>query len=212
LSAAASIFSARRSASRAAFACFIALNGLTFADQPHLLWFAGGNVSNWFAYPSHRGLLQPAASPPPSSDVGYVATCCALLSSVAFRSVGPFRAEYFMYYDDTEWCQRARASGWRCRYLGEVLCAHAVSASGGRRGSLALSENMAYYLARNPLRFALDTPKMSRRISRVAGLLTVYAAFVAWKSLESRQVGIASSYLQGLADAFRGRMGKRPSR
>jgi GT2 family glycosyltransferase len=185
---------------------------VTFADRPHLLWFAGGNVSDWFAYPRHRGLLQPAASPPPSSDVGYVSACCALVSSAAFRSLGPFRADYFMYYEETEWCQRARAAGWRCRYLGEVLCAHAVSASGGRRGSLGLAENMAYYLARNPLRFALDTPQALRRLTRVVGLLTVYGAFNAWRAIKSGQRAVASAYMQGLADAFRGRMGKRPSR
>jgi GT2 family glycosyltransferase len=182
---------------------------VVFATRPDVIWFAGGQVSDWFGFSRHRGLLEPAAFPPPTGDVGYLATCCALVSSEAFRAVGPFRADYFMYYDDTEWCQRARAAGWRCRYLGEVLCAHAVGASGGRRGSLALSENAAYYLARNPLRFALETPQTVRRVSRVVGLLTVYAAFMAWKSLESRRWAVASAYLQGLADAFHGRMGKR---
>ena len=185
---------------------------VTFADQPDLLWSAGGDVSDWFAYPRHRSLLKPAASPPPSSDVGYVSGCCALVSSAAFRSLGPFRADYFMYYEETEWCQRARAAGWRCRYLGEVLCAHAVSASAGRRGSLGLSENMAYYLARNPLRFALDTPQALRRFTRVAGILTVYGAFNAWRCLKSGQWAVASAYIHGLADALRGRMGKRQSR
>lgn len=183
---------------------------VTFTAQPDLLWFAGGNVSDWFAYPRHRGLLQPAASTPPSSDVGYVSTCCALLSSEAFRSVGPFRSDYFMYYDETEWCQRARAEGWKCRYLGEVLCSHAVSAAGGKRGSLGLTENMAYYLARNPLRFALETPHTPRRLTRVIGILTVYGAFNAWRAIKSRQRAVASAYMLGLADAFSGRMGKRP--
>ena len=117
-----------------------------------------------------------------------------------------------MYYDDTEWCQRARAAGWRCRYLGEVLCVHAVSASGGRRGSLGLSEDMAYYLARNPLRFALDTKGVVRRVSRVVGILTVYAVFNAWRTLRSRSPTIARAYLQGLADAVRAQMGPRPTR
>lgn len=183
---------------------------VTFADRPDLLWFAGGNVSDWFAYPRHRGLLQPAASPPASSDVGYVSTCCALLSSEAYRSIGPFRSDYFMYYDETEWCQRARAEGWRCRYLGEVLSAHAVSSTGGARGSLGLTVNMAYYLARNPLRFALETPQMLRRLTRVIGILTVYGSFNAWRAIKSRQRAVASAYMLGLADAFSGRMGKRP--
>jgi GT2 family glycosyltransferase len=185
---------------------------VTFADRPDVLWFAGGEVSDWFAFPRHRGLGKPAADLPPTSDTDYVSTCCALVSSAAWRSVGPFRADYFMYYDETEWCQRARSSGWRCRYLGDVLCAHAVSASSGRRGSLGLSENMAYYLARNPLRFALETDEVVRRISRVVGILTVYAAFNAWRILRAKDSAIARAYIEGLADAVRGRMGPRPSR
>src|ERR1700730_1144029 len=31
---------------------------VTFADRPDLLWFGGGKVSDWFAYPRHRGLRQ----------------------------------------------------------------------------------------------------------------------------------------------------------
>ncbi len=185
---------------------------VTFADRPDVLWFAGGDVSDWFAFPRHRGLGLSAASVPPTSDVGYVSTCCALVSSAAWRSVGGVRGDYFMYYDETEWCQRARAAGWRCRYLGEVLCVHAVSASGGRRGSLGLTENMAYYLARNPMRFALDTEGVTRRITRVVGLLTVYAAFNAWRTVQARSPAVARAYVQGLADAARGRMGPRPSR
>jgi hypothetical protein len=182
---------------------------VTFADLPDVLWFAGGAVSDWFAFPRHRGLLRAAATLPPTSDTGYVSTCCALVSSAAFRSAGPFRADYFMYYDDTEWCQRVRTAGWKCRYLGEVLCVHAVSASSGHRGSLEISENMAYYLARNPLRFALETKGLVRRISRVVGLLTVYGAYNAGRTLRSRNLAIARAYIQGLADAVRGQMGPR---
>jgi len=184
---------------------------VTFADQPDLLWFGGGKVSDWFAYPRHRGLRQPAASPPPTSDVGYVAGCCALLSAEALRSVGLFRGDFFLVYGDAEWCQRARAAGWRCRYVGEVLCKHAVSASAGKRGSLGLTENSAYYEGRNPLRFALETPQTLRRLTRVTGILVVYGAFNAWRIIQSRQRAVAAAYIQGLADAFRGRMGKRPA-
>jgi GT2 family glycosyltransferase len=185
---------------------------VTFADHPNVLWFAGGEVSDWFAFPRHRGLRQEAANLPPSSDTAYVSTCCALVSSAAWKSAGPFRADYFMYYDDTEWCQRVRAAGWRCRYLGEVLCVHAVSASGGHRGSLGITENMAYYLARNPLRFALETKQVAHRISRVVGLLTVYAAYNAGRILRSRNPAIARAYIQGLTDAVRGQMGPRWTR
>jgi GT2 family glycosyltransferase len=183
---------------------------VTFADRPDLLWFAGGYMSDWFGFTRHRGLRHKASTPPPTSDTDYVSTCCALVSSAAWRSVGPVRADYFMYYEDAEWCQRARAAGWRCRYLGEVLCEHAVSASSGRRGSMGLSENMAYYLARNPLRCALETKGAVRKTSRVVGLLTVWAGYNAWRTVRSGKPAIARAYAQGLVDAVRGRMGPRP--
>jgi GT2 family glycosyltransferase len=174
------------------------------------LWFAGGRFSDWFAYTRHSGLNKPVAAIPPTADVGYMPTCCALVSSAAWREIGPVRADYFMYYEDTEWCQRAREAGWRCRYLGEVLCSHAVSASSGRRGSLGLSENMAYYLARNPMRFALETKRPILRYSRIAGLLTVWTGFNVSRMIQARNSALARAYLEGLVDAFRGQMGKRP--
>ena len=184
---------------------------VTFADRTDLLWFGGGEVSDWFAFTRHRGLGKPAATPPPTSDTGFVSACCALVSSAAWRSVGPYRSDFFIYYEDAEWCQRARAAGWTCRYLGEVLCAHAVSSTMVRRGSLGLSENAAYYLARNPMRFALESKPFIRRASRVVGLLTVWAAYNALRILRSRTPTVARSYVQGLFDAARGRMGRRPA-
>ena len=71
---------------------------------------------------------------------------------------------------------------------------------------------MAYYLARNPLRFALDTSQTLRRVTRVVGLLTVYGVFNAWRVLKSCQRAVASAYMHGLADALRGRMGERSPR
>jgi hypothetical protein len=38
----------------------------------------------------------------------------------------------------------------------------------------------------------------------------VYGAFNAWRAIKSRQRAVASAYMLGLADAFSGRMGKRP--
>ncbi len=183
---------------------------VTFADRPDLLWFAGGEVSDWFAFTRHRALRRPVAMLPPTSDTAFVSACCALLSSEAWRSIGPFRSDYGIYYEDAEWCQRARKAGWRCRYLGHVLCQHAVSSTMVQRGSLGLSENAAYYLARNPLRFALETKSAGLRTSRVVGLLTIWAAYNAWRILLGHRAKVAGAYVEGLRDAVRGRMGLRP--
>lgn len=179
-------------------------------DRPDQLWFAGGVHSTLFAYTRHRGLRQPARFPPKSADVGYVSGACALVSTQAWGQLGPFREDYFLYYEDVEWCYRARQAGWRCRYVGATLCSHALGVSSGQRGSLGLSENTAYYLARNPLRFALETPWRPLRWSRVSGILVVWGLYNAWRLAATKKVAVWRAYLQGTMDAVGGRMGPRP--
>ena len=180
---------------------------ISFADRTDLLWFGGGEVSDWFAFTRHRGLMDSSADPPPSSDTGFITGCCMLVSAAAWREMRPFRADFFAYYEDAEWCQRVRAAGWRCRYVGEVLCTHAVSASSLEGGGLGLSETIAYYKARNPLRFALETRALGRRITRILGLMVVWTSYHAWRLLLLRRADVARAYLKGIMDAVRGRMG-----
>ena len=183
---------------------------ITFAGHPETLWFAGGQVSRWFAFTRHRGLMRSSANPPPSSRTDFISGCCFVVSSAAWRAIGPFRADYFMYYEDAEWCQRARAAGWQCRYVGEVLCSHAVGLSWNQPGSLGLSPNTAYYLGRNPLRFALETVPIYQRVSRVLGIITVWNVYNAVRTLQSKRISVGLAYLEGLRDAIKGRMGQRP--
>ena len=183
---------------------------IAFDSRRDTLWFAGGLVSRWFAFTRHRGLMGRSTNPPPSARIDFVSGCCFVVASAAWRSIGPFREDYFAYYEDAEWCQRASDLGWQCRYLGEVLCWHQVSVTWSERGSTGLSRGMAYYLARNPLRFALETAPIARRITRLLGILLVWGAYNAWRTLQSRDGGVASAYLEGLRDAARGKMGRRP--
>lgn len=46
------------------------------------------------------------------SSVEWVTGACMLIGRDAFDAVGPFDECFFMYYEDVDWCQRARANGW----------------------------------------------------------------------------------------------------
>jgi hypothetical protein len=87
------------------------------------------------------------------------------------------------------------------------LCTHAVSASSLEGGGLGLSETIAYYKARNPLRFALETRESGRRLTRILGLMVVWNGYHAWRLLLLRRADVAAAYLKGLLDAVRGHMG-----
>jgi GT2 family glycosyltransferase len=182
---------------------------VVFDDESNRIWYAGGTLSRRGGYTRHPGVEQPASELPPGGPTGYVPGCCALVSAAAWREVGPYRTDFFLYFEDAEWCERARRAGWTCWYLAEVLCRHAVSVTAGKRGSLGLTATSAYYLARNPLRAALETPSPGLRLTRVLGVLGIWGAYNALRVARARSTRVAAAYLRGTFDAFAGRMGKR---
>jgi GT2 family glycosyltransferase len=131
-----------------------------------------------------------------------------LISVEAWKEIGPYRDDYFMYCEDVEWCERARKAGWKCLYVGEVLCWHAGSATAATRGELSLTPTSAYYVGRNSMRFALETRNLALRASRIAGVATIWAAHNA-RRLRGAPPKTVQAYIEGLRDAFSGRMGPR---
>jgi GT2 family glycosyltransferase len=184
---------------------------VVFSADADRVWYAGGMVSRRFAYLRHHHLRGARNALPPTADTGYVPGCCALIRAAAWADIGVYREDYFLYAEDAEWAERARAAGWRLRYLGRVLCHHDVSVSTGGRGSLGLVPTSAYYLARNPLRFALETRPWSLRCTRIAGILSIWLPYNLLRAARSRSRPVFESYWAGTVDALRGRMGPRPA-
>lgn len=86
----------------------------------------------------------------------------------AWRCVGPLAASYFAYYEDVDWCWRARLGGWRLGQLPAALVRHERGATSGGLDSARVrflaERNRLRTLARNaPLRVALGEAAVKRR-------------------------------------------------
>jgi len=182
---------------------------VAYAHDPSRLWFAGAAHSRRLALVWHRGHFARPGNVPASADSDYIPGCCVLVSAAAWRDVGPLREDFFMYYEDAEWGERARARGWHLRYLGELLCLHAMALSSGQDGSRLLAESAAYYLERNPLRYARDTPGPLLRLSRTAGVLTVWTGYNLTRIRPSQWATVGWAVAQGIRDGWNGTMGRR---
>lgn len=182
---------------------------IAYTNRPGRLWFAGASQSRLFAVVWHRGYFAASSAPPPSGDCDYIPSCAALMSMPAWSAVGPFREDYFMYFEDVEWGARAREQGWKLRYLGAVLAFHVMGGSSERGGSRLMGENTAYYLARNPVRFALETRPIGLRATRTFGAVVIWTLYNLTRIKPSDWPGTGRAMLQGIADGFRARMGRR---
>jgi GT2 family glycosyltransferase len=86
----------------------------------------------------------------------------------ALQRVGPFAGHYFAYYEDTDWCWRARLLGLRLMYEPSVTVGHLRGATSGgeatRRVQHLAERNRLLTLLRNaPLALALGETWRKRR-------------------------------------------------
>lgn len=85
-----------------------------------------------------------------------------------FEDAGFFDEDFFMYYEDVDYCFRAQLAGQKCVSAPAARIYHAEGASGG-----ALPKSRNYYFARNSLRVILKN--FPRR------LLLKYSHVIAWE-------------------------------
>ena len=75
-----------------------------------------------------------AALPTGCVPVDWVSGCAWLLRREAVREVGPLDEDYFMYYEDVDFCRRLHDAGWGVMACPEPLVIHTIG-----RGSSATS-------------------------------------------------------------------------
>jgi len=110
---------------------------------------ATGNVND--------GRQESEVPPGPARDVDYVVGACLLLRVDAVRDVGLLPEDYFMYFEETDYCQRLSARGWRLLVDPRARAVHHKRSSGALP-----TVSYLYYMRRNKELFAgrhgLDVP------------------------------------------------------
>ncbi len=66
------------------------------------------------------------------ADVAWVSGACLLARRRMVEQIGPLDAGFFMYYEDVDWCRRARLAGWRVVTVPGVAIRHTIGGSSGR--------------------------------------------------------------------------------
>jgi GT2 family glycosyltransferase len=119
------------------------------------------------------------------------------LNMQAYREVGPFPEEHFLYWEETVWFGLAKRAGWKLLLNGASEITHIGAASN-------TSNNTAYYEARNRF-LAL------RRCISVSGQDETWFSVLTWLLYELRfsdpDRRIAEQH--GIIDGVLGRFGKR---
>ena len=65
------------------------------------------------------------------SSVDWVAGASLMVKREVFRDVGLMDENYFLYYEETDYCLQAKRAGWECWYVPKSRVFHVVGASTG---------------------------------------------------------------------------------
>src|SRR6185295_15355436 len=74
------------------------------------------------------------SAPPPRNEAhetDWVAGAAMLIRREVIEHLGLFDPDYFMYYEEVDFCLRAKRMGWRCWYVPSARIVHLVGRSSG---------------------------------------------------------------------------------
>jgi GT2 family glycosyltransferase len=120
-----------------------------YYDDPGRIWRLGAVQPDWWLLPREVGRNAVDNNQYRQTlSVDFVTGCAMWIKCALFEDVGLLDERFFMYYEDADFCVRARHKGWRIKVVPEAKIWHKVSRSLSRQASLA-----SFYRIRNRLVF-----------------------------------------------------------
>jgi GT2 family glycosyltransferase len=115
-------------------------------DEPALIQSAGGRMGpGWEAW--HIAQNEPFSEQfhgPQSVD--WISGCAIMVRRAAIEQIGPLDERFFYYWEETEWCLRARRAGWLIQLAPQARLWHK-----GVQRDYRPKPSVAYYDTRNHL-------------------------------------------------------------
>lgn len=150
---------------------------ILFYGDPNRIWFAGGGL-DIVRGATHRGIRRiDNGEYDDILETDYITGCALLIKSKVINKVGMLRPEYFLLFEETDWCVRAKEAGYKIYYVPNAKVWHKCSSSFGG----ALSPIYIYYYVRNNLLFIKLNIK---GLKKIRAYIYAVKRFLKWKRRE----------------------------
>lgn len=115
------------------------------------IWSAGGGIKKWskktFQY--GEGKIDDGSYDEPK-EVDFLSGCCLLIRREVIEKIGLLDDDYFMYYEDVDYCLKAKRAGFKVFYVPQSVIWHKVANSSSRSfRDFYRMRNYIYYLKKN---------------------------------------------------------------
>lgn len=177
-------------------------------DQPEQVWALGSGVdwSTGSVSRLHAGESISSWHDRPPFAVDAASGSAMIVKREVFDAVGLMDEDFFLYYEETDWCLRVKQAGYQILAVPSSVVFHQVSAALG-----ASSPVIDYYMLRNHLRFiARHWSGVARLRLQARVVLRNLATVTAYtlKPHAGERIPNRNARLLALRDALLGRWGR----
>ncbi len=128
---------------------YVITTKIVYFDDPGIIWYGGCSYNKRLGEYKSLGLRQNDSEEYNiESEVDYITGCAMFIPAHILDKVGFLSEEYFLYYEDADYCERIKKSNIKMLYYPGVTILHKESRS-TKRGS----DMYSYYIIRNYLFF-----------------------------------------------------------
>lgn len=152
-----------------------------YASDPQRIWFAGGFVKLKSGRYGHIGQdrIDTENKFGETREIGWITGCALLIRTSVFEKIGFLDSDLFAYFEDADFCLRARSAGYRCVFVPDAKVWHKVSRTSGAESPFTLylgARNLLVWLSRHiqhPYKLGALAFAMTKKLARASLLLFV---------------------------------------
>jgi GT2 family glycosyltransferase len=167
-------------------------------DEPEIIQSAGGIIDRfWRSMHAGQNEVDRNQYPEPRR-VDWISGCAILVRREVVEQVGALDARFFYYWEEVEWCIRAREKGWQIWHVPQAKIWHK-----GVQRNYNPGPNVTYYATRNRL---IAMRKHHAPVSVWAfTILDITKTLISWRFRPSRKkmTEHRKAMWQGTVDFFR---------
>lgn len=105
---------------------------IMYYPEKNIIWYGGGYI-DWFKFiGAHYGMRQiDKGQCDNKKEIDFVTGCCMLIKREVFEKIGLLSEDYFMYFEDVDFCVKVKDAGFMIWYNPEAVIYHKIGLSSG---------------------------------------------------------------------------------
>lgn len=171
----------------------------SYNGQDKIIWYAGA-FQKWHTGYHHIGVFEEDIGKYDTAEITeYASGCLMLMRGDLLRSMGMLSKEYFIYWEESDWCMRARERGYVCWYEPKSLIYHNFK-------SAPLGKETPFYMYMQTRNSFLFASRHFHGIVKLRYLLfyPLYRLYYYLSLIRAKNFRGATAMIYGIIDYYKG--------